>query len=155
MWVRRPKLTNLDQVFCKMSMSIWIRGTTIFLAVIFTFLAPKIGHFWGAWSLCQIWGSTLPSLRFCLLVANLPPSPEGYHFARFEVLPYGTSDLAKRQSGEKQWAALCQIWGSALMEPQIWQSGHLASRGPKKISFLGVKNGKKVLFFPFSARQNI
>ena len=60
----RPKLTNLDPFFCKMSMSIWIRGTTIFLAVIFTFLAPKIGHFWGAWSLCQIWGSTLPSLRF-------------------------------------------------------------------------------------------
>ena len=58
-------MTNLDQVFCKMSMSIWIRGMTVFLAIIFTFFGPQNWPFFGGIV-------TLPDLRF--------------HFASFEVL---------------------------------------------------------------------
>ena len=35
------------------------------------------------------------------------------------------------------------------MEPQIWQSGHLASGGPKKVRFLGLKMAKRYIFLLF------
>ena len=41
-------MANLGPVFCKMSVSIWIREKTFFSALIFTFLATKFGLFWGS-----------------------------------------------------------------------------------------------------------
>ena len=35
------------------------------------------------------------------------------------------------------------------MEPQIWQSGHLVSGGPKKVHIWGVKMAKKCCFLLF------
>ena len=58
-------MTNLDPFFCKMSMSIWIRGTTIFFGRHFHLFGPQNRPFLGGMV-------TLPDLRF--------------HFASFEVL---------------------------------------------------------------------
>ena len=37
-------MTNLDPVFCKMSVSIWIWGKPFFGALIFTFLATVVNN---------------------------------------------------------------------------------------------------------------
>ena len=58
----RQKLTNLDPVFCKKWIFIWIRGKTFFPGLKFAFLGVKSGHFYG---LCHFAGieGCLPELR--------------------------------------------------------------------------------------------
>ena len=53
---QRPILTILDLVFCKKSMSRWIRGMTFCLAFIFTFFGCQGGLFLEASALFQNWG---------------------------------------------------------------------------------------------------
>ena len=56
-------MTNLDPVFCKMYLSIWIRGMSFFLAPIFPFFGRQNWPFLGVWLLCSNWGATLLKLR--------------------------------------------------------------------------------------------
>ena len=53
---QRPNLTNLDPVFCKKHMSIWIRGKAFFFGPHIHFFGHQNWPFLGASSLCRNWG---------------------------------------------------------------------------------------------------
>ena len=65
-------MANLDPVFCKMSVSIWIRGKTFFSQSFFTFLATKFSRFGGHG---QFSGNPVPQVGFAgnpVLLRNGP-----------------------------------------------------------------------------------
>ena len=163
-------MANLDPVFCKMSVSIWIRGKTFFSQSFFTFLATKFSRFWGSWpvfrksgstgGLCRKSGSTEEWTKF-LIQAGFWLT--GLLDSRFQ--PVGTENLAFQIWGSaliepqilqsKCSEQLCRILGSSQLEPRIRQSWPNGLRGQTKLRFSGVKNGQKVTFSNFSRSSNI
>ena len=79
---QRPKKTNLDPFFCKMSVSIWIRGKPFFGALIFT------GH--QIWPFLEGYGHFSGfEVPFSLHIVQ---EPQIWN-SRFEVLPWTAVDI--------------------------------------------------------------
>ena len=159
-------MANFGPVFCKMSVSIWIRGNTFFFGTHFHFFGHKI------WPFLEVIANfpesrfhrwVFPESRFYRAMdqfsnARMMASCSGQLFRKsgsIKLEPeFRKINTAKQWSGKMQWTIFPKLGFYRVGTPisENWPDGLL---GPTKLQFWGVKMAKKWFFSNFSRSSNI
>ena len=159
-------MANLGPVFCKMSVSIWIREKTFFFGTHFHFFGHKIWPFLGVIASFPESGFhrwEIPKSGFYrgtdqFSNARMMASCSGQLFRKsgsIKLEPeFRKINTAKQWSGKMQWTIFPKLGFYRVGTPisENWPDGLL---GPTKLRLSGVKMAKKLLFSNFSRSSNI